>query len=129
MIIRTWCQIQYYDVKIFQVRVFFFFSNLITTFLFYFDTYENNVVFFQCKMTKDGYKIYDLRPSVSTSIFKYSKQDIGPERQKNAFLEDASRKLIRGFSENRRKGAIYYFQININMYCYITFDPIHHQTV
>ena len=37
--------------------------------MFYFDTDENNV-FFQCKMTKDGYKIYDLRPSVITSIFK-----------------------------------------------------------
>ena len=97
--------------------------------MFYFDTDENNVIFFQCKMTKDGYKIYDLRPSVSTSIFKYSKQNIGPERPKNAFLEDASRKLIRGCSEDRRKGAIHYFQININMCCYITFDLIHHQTV
>jgi hypothetical protein len=53
--------------------------------MFYFDTDENNGIFFQCKMTKDGYKIYDLRPSVSTSIFKYSKQNIGPERPKNAF--------------------------------------------
>ena len=97
--------------------------------MFYFDTDENNVTVFQCKMTKDGYNIYDLRPSVSTRILKYSKQNIGPERPKNAFLEDASRKLIRGCSKNRRKGAIYYFQININMCCYITFDLIHHQTV
>jgi len=28
-------------------------------------------------------------------------------------LEGASRKLIRGCSENRRKGVIYYFQIKI----------------
>jgi hypothetical protein len=46
-------------------------------------------------------------------------QDIGSERTKNAFLEGARRKLIRGSSENIRKGVIYYFQIKINMYALV----------
>ena len=46
--------------------------------------------------------------------------DIGPERTKNAFLGCGSRKLIRGCSENRRKGVIYYFQIKINMHAVIS---------
>ena len=36
------------------------------------------------------------------------------------FLEGARRKLIRGCSENRRKGIIYYFQIKISMYAVIS---------
>jgi len=47
-------------------------------------------------------------------------QDIGPERTKIPFLEGDSRKLIRGCSENRRKGVMYYFQKKINMYAVIS---------
>ena len=51
----------------------------------------------------------------------YVQQGYRPwKNERCMFLEGASRKLIRGCSENRRKGIIYYFQIKINMYAVLS---------
>jgi hypothetical protein len=66
---------------------------------------------------------YKIAKWLNTTKFNitsgYYVQDIGPERTKNALLEGASWKLIRGCAENRRKGVMCYFQIKINMYAVI----------